>query len=184
MYSEASDDQLLLRTACDPEAYGAFYRRHVARIMGYMAARSCPPEVVLDLTAEVFAAALVASRRYKAGRQPAIAWLLGIAQHKFADSVRRTHAEERARRKLGMDPLAVTDEALDRVEALASNGWADLLDLLDSLPPHQRDAVRARVVDHRDYLSIARELGCSEAVVRKRVSRGLNNLRVELENSG
>ncbi|MGO9763978.1 MAG: sigma factor-like helix-turn-helix DNA-binding protein [Solirubrobacteraceae bacterium] len=39
------------------------------------------------------------------------------------------------------------------------------------------DALRARILDERDYAQIARELRCSEAVVRKRVSRALRTLR-------
>lgn len=33
----------------------------------------------------------------------------------------------------------------------------------------ERRAVRARVIDERDYGEIARSLGCSEMVIRKRV---------------
>ena len=49
------------------------------------------------------------------------------------------------------------------------------------LPPEQREAVRARVLDERDYADIARELHTSELVVRKRVSRGLATLRTHME---
>jgi len=37
------------------------------------------------------------------------------------------------------------------------------------------------VIDERDYADIAMDMRCSEAVVRKRVSRGLRNLRTHLE---
>jgi DNA-directed RNA polymerase specialized sigma24 family protein len=53
--------------------------------------------------------------------------------------------------------------------------------LLGGLPPHAREAVRARVVEERDYPDIARDLRCSEAIVRKRVSRGLKALRNQME---
>ncbi len=53
---------------------------------------------------------------------------------------------------------------------------------LERLPDDQREAVRARVLDERSYPDIAGELDTSELVVRKRVSRGLSNLRAELEN--
>jgi RNA polymerase sigma-70 factor (ECF subfamily) len=36
------------------------------------------------------------------------------------------------------------------------------------------------VIDERDYSEIARELRCSELVVRQQVSRGLARLRDEL----
>ena len=52
---------------------------------------------------------------------------------------------------------------------------------MDDLPGDQREAVRARVVDERDYPDIAKDLRCSEAVVRKRVSRGWGTLRARME---
>jgi RNA polymerase sigma-70 factor, ECF subfamily len=53
----------------------------------------------------------------------------------------------------------------------------DSLALLDALPTDQRAAVRGRVIDRRDYAELARELDCTELVVRQRVSRGLRMLR-------
>jgi RNA polymerase sigma-70 factor (ECF subfamily) len=53
--------------------------------------------------------------------------------------------------------------------------------LVGALPAAQRKAIVAHVLDERDYPEIARELRCSEAVVRKRVSRGLATLRAQLE---
>ena len=44
----------------------------------------------------------------------------------------------------------------------------------------QRHAIEARVIGERNYTDIAGELHCSEAVVRKRVSRGLRALRTRL----
>ena len=49
--------------------------------------------------------------------------------------------------------------------------------LLERLRPEQRDAIRAHVIDERPYGEIARWQGTSEAVVRKRVSRGLAAVR-------
>ncbi|CAA9498672.1 MAG: hypothetical protein AVDCRST_MAG53-2278 [uncultured Solirubrobacteraceae bacterium] len=53
--------------------------------------------------------------------------------------------------------------------------------LVSLLPQGQRHAVWARVVEEREYVDIARELRCSQSVVRKRVSRGLQGLRTQLE---
>jgi DNA-directed RNA polymerase specialized sigma24 family protein len=60
---------------------------------------------------------------------------------------------------------------------LAAAGRVDSLALLDALPAPQRDAVRARVIDGREYEELAREFACSELVVRRRVSSGLRSLR-------
>jgi RNA polymerase sigma factor (sigma-70 family) len=60
------------------------------------------------------------------------------------------------------------------IERVAAAG---AMDLLDSLPDDQREAVVARHVDGREYFEIAEQLRCSESVVRKRVSRGLTSLK-------
>jgi RNA polymerase sigma-70 factor (ECF subfamily) len=78
---------------------------------------------------------------------------------------------------MGMAPLLLTDESVERIAALDQTALA----LVDELPGDQQDAVRARVIDERDYGDIAKDLRCSEAVVRKRVSRGLGTLRAHLE---
>jgi RNA polymerase sigma-70 factor (ECF subfamily) len=45
------------------------------------------------------------------------------------------------------------------------------------LPPAERRLVAAHVIDERPYGELADELHTSEAVVRKRMSRGLATLR-------
>ena len=73
-----------------------------------------------------------------------------------------------------MERLDLTDEDLLRIERLAEG---EVTTMVERLPPDQRDAVRAHVIDERGYEELALELHTSEAVVRKRVSRGLAALR-------
>ena len=84
-----------------------------------------------------------------------------------------------------MAPLTLTDEALERVEALATaDASAQVLrEGLAAMPADQREAVLARVLDEQDYAEIAAGARTSESVVRKRVSRGLAGLRSRLEGS-
>lgn len=56
-----------------------------------------------------------------------------------------------------------------------------LIDLLNALPADQATAIRARVLEERDYGDIAATLRTSELVIRKRVSRGLNTMRREIQ---
>ena len=56
--------------------------------------------------------------------------------------------------------------------------------MVERLAPDQRDAVVAHVVHERSYQEIAGDLGTSEAVVRKRVSRGLQTMRERLGGRG
>jgi RNA polymerase sigma-70 factor (ECF subfamily) len=129
-------------------------------------------ELAADLTAETFAAALVARKRFR-GDSPA-SWLFSIAHHKLADFHRRGHAETRMRARLGMEPVEVTAEDAELIRWL---GDEVATQLIEDLPADQRDAIRAHVLDDRDYAEIAREQHATEVAVRQRVSRGLRILR-------
>jgi RNA polymerase sigma factor (sigma-70 family) len=174
-----SDDELL--TAGGADGFAIFYRRHVDSILRYHARSTRNAEVAADLTAETFAAALEAKRRFRPGGPPARAWLFSIAMRKLADYQRRGYAEDRARRRLGMERVEPSDADLRRIEWLA--GDVDVESLVEELPADQRHAVTARVVHERDYVEIAEELDISQAGVRQRVSRGLASLRGRLKES-
>lgn len=175
-----TDAQLVAAIArCDDRAFSAFYRRHLAMVVGWYARRT-DPELAADLTAEVFAAVLIAASRYQPTHDSAAGWLLGIARNVLGHSARRGQVDARARQRLGASPLTVEDDDLARVVELADDQASSVKALLASLPVDERLAVRARVIDERDYDEIARSLGCSEMVIRKRVSRGLARMRARL----
>ena len=171
--AEPSDAELL--TASDTRSFELFYRRNFEAVLGFFARRTRDPELAADLAAETFAAALIARRRFRQGQGRADSWLFSIAYHKLADAQRRGAAEDRARRRLGMERIELTDGDLARIEQLADENQAQAS--VDGLPPDQGDAIRAHVLRGRSYADIARSQHTSEAVVRKRVSRGLAVLR-------
>jgi RNA polymerase sigma-70 factor (ECF subfamily) len=171
-----TDEELL--AAADADAFTEFYRRHAPALLAHLVRRlRGQTELAADVCAETFAAALIDVRRFDPSVGPALAWLYGIARHKLADAQRRGIAEARARERLGIPRLQLTDEAIERIEALADLRASGLL---DELPAAQRDAVVARVVEERSYEEIARRLDTTEANVRQRVARGLARLRVRL----
>jgi RNA polymerase sigma factor (sigma-70 family) len=169
----STDEELL--SAADTASFEVFYRRHFEPLLGFFARRTADAELAADLTAETFAAALAARPRYRPAKGRADSWLFSIAYHKLTDARRRGYAEDRARRRLGMEPIELTDADIARIEALAGSGEAGAL--VAELPPEQRDAIRAHVVDERSYAQIAASSQTSEVVVRKRVSRGLAVVR-------
>ncbi len=173
-----TDGELLARTrAGDRDAFGVLYERRHELVLAFLLKRTRNPEVAMDLMAETFAASLLAL----ADRPPEIngsaaPWLLTIARNALIDSYRRRRVESAARRRLALEPLEIGDGDVERVLQLAAE--TDLLvRLADELPPDQFDALRARVLDERGYGEIARQLECSTAVVRKRVSRAISTLR-------
>lgn len=172
-----TDDELVLATRDDPEAFGVFYERHVDFVVALLTrSTGGDVEAAVDLTAEVFAAALAASRRYRPGEAPARAWLVAIARHKLADAHRSRGRERSARLRLGMPVREFSDAEIERVELSIDRGDGGYLDGMAELPPDQREAITARVIEERDYADIAAASGASQATIRQRVSRGLTRL--------
>ena len=168
----------------DGAAFSAFYRRHLAEVLAYLVRETGDTELAADLAAEVFAAVLLSAARYESQVPSALPWVIGIARHKVLMSWRRGRVEARARQRLGLEPVELDDLALERIEQLADAGVGRLEQMLEQLPPMEREAVRWHVVDEIGYEEIAKQLNCSEMVVRKRVSRGLGKLRNQLTEIG
>jgi RNA polymerase sigma factor (sigma-70 family) len=171
--SRSQDAQLL--AAGDPDSFAEFYRRHARRLAGWLMRATGDAEVAADLTAETFAAALIGRGGYDPERGAPATWLYGIAANKLSDWRRRGYAEDRARRRLGMERITLADEDVAELERLSEE--VSLVELLEELPGDQREALRARLLEGRAYAEIAGSAGVSEAVVRKRVSRGVAGLR-------
>jgi DNA-directed RNA polymerase specialized sigma24 family protein len=136
----------------DQDAFDEFYVRYLPLVVRWAVRETRNREVAADLTAEMFAAALTAARRFR---------------------------PERGRR-IGAEPVLLADADLDRVEELASLD-ENVIRLLEGLPATLRQALTERVLHERSYEEIAAELSCSESVVRQRVSRALKTLRSQME---
>ena len=176
-----SDTALLLGARTSSELFGVFYERHFPSVLAFFRRRVAGPEEAFDLAAETFAAALASVSRFEPGPEPPRAWLFAIARHKFSEALRTSRIQDDARRALAMEPIQLDDEAIDILETTASAG---AVELLETLAPDQRDAIKAHHVEDRGYAEIAAELRCSESVIRKRVSRGLAALQTQLRNGG
>jgi RNA polymerase sigma factor (sigma-70 family) len=176
-----TDLELLQASRAGSGGFEEFYRRHREVVLAFFGRRVREPELAADLMAETFAAALLAV--HDRGRElpdVPLAWLCAIARRKLIDSYRRRQVEDDARRRLALEPLTLDDEDLERVEEIV-DATDTALELARRLPTDQFAALRARVLDERDYPDIAGELRCSEAIVRKRVSRALKTIRRALE---
>ena len=174
---QRSDSELLVEARSSSEPFGVFYERHFAAVLAFFRRRVRGPEEAFDLTAETFAAALLALPRFQPGPEPPRSWLFAIARNKLHEAVRSRRIQDEARRALAMQPIRLDDGAIEILEAAAS---APAIELLETLAPEQREAIEAHHLEGRGYAEIAAELECSESVVRKRVSRGLAALRAQL----
>jgi RNA polymerase sigma factor (sigma-70 family) len=163
--------------------FGTFYDRHARAVLAFACRRTADPELAADITAETFAAAYLARRRYREEGAGARGWLLGIARHQIGRAIRRSRASERARRRLGVPPVAMDDLSYERIEELADLAElrAAVRDALRSISPKVAEAVALRVGEELPYDEVARRLNCSEGAARVRVARGLDQLAGLLE---
>jgi RNA polymerase sigma factor (sigma-70 family) len=162
------------------QAFGDFYRRHCDEILAFLARRVAEPELAADLMAETFAALLVVV--FDAGRElpeRPIAWLFLTARYKLIDSIRRGRVESAVREQLALEPLLLDEPDVRLIEELSRDDRLTRR-MTEPLTADELRAVTEHVVDGRAYDVIARELSCSTAVVRKRVSRGLGTLRAAI----
>lgn len=155
------------------------YDRAAEDLLVYFTRRTLDPDTALDLWAETLAAAFAGWRRFRgSSTDQAVAWLYGIARHRWASYLRRGYAERRALRRLGLERPDLQSDDLERLSELAElpalRGRVDAA--LSHLPAGQRDAVRLRVVDELPYDQVAGQLAVSETAARARVSRALRSL--------
>src|SRR3954470_6446276 len=173
-----SDADLIRAARTDAGAFRELYDRYAEQVHGYHLRRTRDSHAAHDLTAETFAQAWLARRRFRdrAGGS-AGPWLFGIARNLLAQSVRRRRIELKACERIGL--LERLDEP--RATSEPDEVWLEGLDeAMAELPPSERDAVELRVVDGLPYDAVAARLATSEGAARVRVARGLGRLRQRL----
>jgi RNA polymerase sigma-70 factor (ECF subfamily) len=175
--STPPDAALLAAARTDPNAFRELYDRYADRIHGYFVRRTGDADAAFDLTAETFAQAWLVRARFRDEIDGSAApWLFGIARNVLLMSIRRGQLERRAFERLGIAERL--DAPYEAASVAPEERWADGADeLLDALPPAQRDAVRLRVVQELSYEQVGVALGTRASAARVRVHRGLAALR-------
>ncbi|WP_235854321.1 RNA polymerase sigma factor [Nonomuraea aridisoli] len=135
-------------TIQDPEAFEAFYRRHVEAVTRFLARRVLDPQAVADLTAEVFLAVLDSAHTYRPDKGSEIAWLYGVARNTVLAEQRRSVRETRAngriagRRLLDGDDISRLEDRID-----AESPARRALEAMATLPERDRALLELVAVD-------------------------------------
>jgi RNA polymerase sigma-70 factor (ECF subfamily) len=178
-----TDAELLRAARNDPQAFRELYERYAAWMRSWFLRHTSSESAALDLTAETFAQAWNAARRFRdeAGGSAA-PWLFGIARNLLRQYHKHNRIETAARLRLGM-PLVCAEcedyERIDEREEAVALG-PRLRGALGTLPSEQRRALQLRVVLGLSYEEVAGRLGCSQNAARLRVSRALRALVTQL----
>lgn len=161
----------------DRDALEAFYREHIEAVQRFVARRVESPEDAADLTAEVFLAAIHASRDYRGDAAVPRAWLYGIARRVGASHHRSTARALRAVRRIDAREL-LDDDGTDRIVARIDSQRAarGVYLSLAALPKRQRAVVELVAVDGLSLTEAASALGISPGNARVHYHRARQRL--------
>jgi RNA polymerase sigma-70 factor, ECF subfamily len=178
-HATAPGATFLARSLRDADAFADFYALYVGRVSVYFVRRIFDPEIAVDLTAETFALALERRRQFR-GRcaEEEQGWLFAIARSLLHGYWRKGRIEQSAVARLGLERPSLGTEDIEFLHRQAGlDGLRGrLAAALDAVRPDQAAAIRARVLEERDYAEIAAEFETTPDVIRARVSRGLKTM--------
>lgn len=178
-----SDNDLARIAAVNSQAFGELFERHALDIRSWIRGQILDDQLADDLTSEVFADAWINLKRFRWNDPESSfgAWLQGIAKNQVRRTRRNRRISTKARNRMGID-VEPSDQIEDLIDRISADSQGEDLGLaLDELADETRSAISLRVVEERPYIECAEELGCSQPLVRKRVSRGLLELRKYFE---
>jgi RNA polymerase sigma-70 factor (ECF subfamily) len=170
----AADEAILVAQAQrDPHAFAPLYARYADAIYRYCYRRLGNSDAAADATSLVFAKALAALPRYRAGSFRS--WLFAIAHNTVIDGLRLTRCD--AQLDVVLDRVDPTPSPEDLI--LARDSSQELRSALAHLTSDQRHVVELRLAGLTD-LEIAETLGRSLAATRMLQVRAVARLRVLL----
>jgi RNA polymerase sigma-70 factor (ECF subfamily) len=164
--------------AHDPDAFAAFYRRHVAQVSRFIARRVDDPYTAADLTADVFLAIIDSAHTYRPDRGSIVGWVYGVAHNVVAAERRRAHRETVATRRVaGRRLLDAADIARLEERIDAESSARRIYQALADMPEATRRLVEFVAVDGLPVAEAAAALGVSPIAARVRLHRVRKQLR-------
>jgi RNA polymerase sigma-70 factor (ECF subfamily) len=158
------------------------YRANVDAVTAYFARRAAEPQVVADLTADTFVAAITSFESFDPRKGTARAWVFGIARRVYASHCEaHSQQQQRLQRLAGrrdLDPDQV-EELLNRIDA--ERACRDMVTGLSALPERDRAVIELVDIAGLRPKEAAAALGLTPGTVRMRLMRTRARLRNEAQ---
>jgi len=172
------DERGWREVATDPDAFEAFYRRHVEAVTRFLARRVDDPHTVADLVADVFLAVLDSAHTYRSGLGSEIGWLYGVARNTLSAERRRAARERRLVNRIGGRRLLDADDVSrmeDRIDAERPARRA--IEAMAGLPEKERAVLELVAIDQLSVAEAAAALGIRQGTARVRLHRARQSVR-------
>jgi RNA polymerase sigma-70 factor (ECF subfamily) len=156
------------------------YRAEFGTVAAYFARRVADPQLVADLTADTFVAAIRSFDEYETGKRSSRAWAIAVARRVHG---RYLESDPRDAATRGRSPA---HRLLDRAETKELTWWIDveqssreLMERLSAMSALDREAVELVDLCGLSTAEAAHELGVSSGALRVRLVRTRARLKRE-----
>ena len=164
-YINLEDKELMLKYQDgDYMAFNVLYSRHKDKVYSYLSKRLHSQDEVDDLFQKVFTK-LHKSRRLYSDKYEVLPWFYTITKSEFLDFIK----------KKKVDSVEFKEQYHGVNEETSENDFD--LDSEQQLSTKEKEAIKERYHNDKDFKEIAELLQTSEANTRKLISRGLAKLR-------
>jgi RNA polymerase sigma-70 factor (ECF subfamily) len=167
-----------------PAEFERLYRANVDAVTAYFARRADDAQVVADLTADTFVAAITSFGSFDPRKGTARAWVFGIARRVYASHCQaysqQQHRLQRLAGRRDLDPDEV-EELLTRIDA--ERACRDLVTGLSALSERDRAVIELVDIAGLRPKEAAAALGLTPGTVRMRLMRTRARLRKEAQHN-
>jgi RNA polymerase sigma factor (sigma-70 family) len=158
-------------------AFERLFEAHAEPLFAFLVYRTGDRQLAEDLVADTFERILRTRARFDPRRGSEKNWVYAIAVNLVRDQARRQTVEITALERVGAhEPGQFYDGALEAVDDRDELGRA-----MGTLSVEEREAIALRFGADLKLREVARVVGESESAIEKRISRGLEKLRRELQ---
>lgn len=181
-YDEVSDAELIAAIPASAAAFDAFYRRHIAAVMHFLARRCTTPEDVADAAADTFVAVLGSGSTYRYERGSVAAWLYGIARNAASDRRRERGRSDALALRLQGRRLLASDDAERIAEMIdAERDAARLAPVLATVRTSEREFLDRIVDGDLTPAAASRSLGIEPSAGRRRLARLRDSVQIQAD---
>jgi RNA polymerase sigma-70 factor, ECF subfamily len=168
------DEDIILRSQTDPEAFKPLYEKYFKRIFLFVLHRVEDRSLAADVTSQVFLKALLHIKRFKFRGLPFSSWLFRIALNECHDYFRKS-----SRYRI----VTIEDASVENLYGELTNTTREedlrqqLPAILQNLTEEELQLIELRFFEQRPFKEVAEIIGITETYAKVKVYRILQKMK-------